>query len=169
VTTLRRQAARVAVVDTNGLVLLLQTRDPADPSIPVWWELPGGGLERGETSEEAARREAWEEAGLQGFAISAPVWEQEAVFDFGGYHFEQHERIHVARLEGPGGEIRPGGLEGVEVEAFIGWRWVPADELHKIVADGTRIIPDWLPEQLPAVLATGLPETPIDMGLLTGR
>jgi 8-oxo-dGTP pyrophosphatase MutT (NUDIX family) len=154
-------------MDPEDRVLLLNARDPADPSVPAWWELPGGGMEGEETSEEAAAREVFEEAGLIGLVMSPVVWVQRAVFDFGGYHFDQRERIHIARAEG--GDIHPGGLEGIEVEAFIGWQWVHFDELAAVVTGGARIIPDWLPEQLPAVLATGYPDVAIDMGLLTGR
>jgi 8-oxo-dGTP pyrophosphatase MutT (NUDIX family) len=165
--TLKRRAARAVVIDPQDRVLLLKARDPADPSVREWWELPGGGIEGDETSEEAAAREVYEEAGLTGLEISPVVWVQHAVFDFGGYHFDQQERIHIAR--GAGGDIHPGALDGIEVDAFIGWQWVPFDQLAAVVADGSRIIPDWLPEQLPAVLAAGYPEVPIEMGLLTGR
>lgn len=165
--TLHRRAARVAVVDPDDRVLLLQATDPADRSRLPWWELPGGGIEPGESSEDAGRREVWEEAGLDGLEMSPPVWENRAVFDFGGYHFDQHEWIHVARH--PGGDVRPGGLEPLEVMSFVDWEWVPVGELGKLPAAGERVIPDWLVEQLPAVLAGGWPEAPIPMGLIEGR
>jgi hypothetical protein len=52
--------------------------------------------------------------------------------------------------------------------AFKGARWWPLDELTTLVAAGGRIIPPWLVEQLPVVLAggPGWPEQPIDMGEL---
>jgi 8-oxo-dGTP pyrophosphatase MutT (NUDIX family) len=167
VLTLRRRAARVVLLDAEGRVLLLKARDPADPVVSAWWELPGGGIEAGESSEDAGRREVFEETGITDLEMGPAVWTQRAVFDFGGYHFDQQERIHIAHCAG--GEVRPGGLEALEVESFIGWSWNPVDALGAIVARGERVIPDWLPEQLPAVLASGLPDEPVDMGLLSGR
>ena len=46
--TLRRQAARVVLLDDRDRVLLLQASDPADPAKGSWWEIPGGGIEGGE-------------------------------------------------------------------------------------------------------------------------
>jgi 8-oxo-dGTP pyrophosphatase MutT (NUDIX family) len=47
-----------ALVFVEGRVLLAQRRDID------WWNLPGGGMEPGETVEEALRREVLEETGL---------------------------------------------------------------------------------------------------------
>lgn len=48
-----------AVILHEGRVLLA-LRDNID-----WWNLPGGGMESGETVDEAVRREVYEETGLE--------------------------------------------------------------------------------------------------------
>jgi len=48
-----------AVIFDGGRVLLAHRRDID------WWNLPGGGMEAGETVEEATRREVREETGLE--------------------------------------------------------------------------------------------------------
>lgn len=54
-----RGAAGARVVDDDGRILL--TREARAPET---WILPGGGHEPGESFEETARRELWEEAGV---------------------------------------------------------------------------------------------------------
>ncbi len=48
-----------ALIFQEGNVLLALRRDID------WWNLPGGGMEVGETVEEAVCREVWEETGLE--------------------------------------------------------------------------------------------------------
>jgi 8-oxo-dGTP pyrophosphatase MutT (NUDIX family) len=54
-----RALAGCVVLDATGRVLLLHRKPPREQ-----WELPGGKVERGESSEDAARREIHEELGL---------------------------------------------------------------------------------------------------------
>jgi 8-oxo-dGTP pyrophosphatase MutT (NUDIX family) len=156
----------VVLLDQSDRVLLLEASDPARPAKGRWWELPGGGIEAGEASAAAARRELYEETGIAGVDMGPCLWRHHATFDFGGYHFDQHEHVHVARSQG--GEYRPAGLEALEAVAFKGARWWPLDELAGLVAGGGRLIPPWLVEQLAAWLASAgsWPATPIDMGEL---
>jgi 8-oxo-dGTP pyrophosphatase MutT (NUDIX family) len=192
--TLRRQAARVVLLDPGDRVLLLEASDPADASKGSWWELPGGGIERGEASGVAAARELYEETGIDGVDMGPCVWRQHAQFTFGGYHFDQHEHIHVARIRTPphrqdldrqepdrghpdredaaqgavrsghGSDYRPAGLEALEALAFKGFRWWSPADLVALLAGGGRVLPPWLPEQLAGVLASGIPVEAIDLG-----
>jgi len=47
------------IFDDQARILLGHRRDID------WWNLPGGGMEAGETVDEALRREVWEETGLE--------------------------------------------------------------------------------------------------------
>src|SRR5260370_30073574 len=80
--TLRRQAARVVLLNPANQIFLMQARDPADPGKGDWWEIPGGGIDRGESSTEAARRELYEETGITTAEIGPRIWVQHVEFDF---------------------------------------------------------------------------------------
>jgi mutator protein MutT len=60
---IERRVAVVFLVDPQGRVLM-QHRDSHAKVSPNQWAMPGGKIEDGETPEEAARREVWEETGL---------------------------------------------------------------------------------------------------------
>lgn len=63
-------AASAVITDAEGRVVLVKRgKDPQKGR----WSVPGGSVEAGETLEEAAAREAWEETGLQ-VAIGRELW-----------------------------------------------------------------------------------------------
>lgn len=159
--TLRRTAARVVLLDERGHVLLLPARDPADRAKPPWWEIPGGGIDPHESSADAARRELHEETGIAHAEIGPCVWIQHAQFSFGGFDFDQHERIHVAWCETVDVEtIQPAGLEALEVLAFGTPRWWSLDDL---LTSDERVLPHRLREFLPDLVAGTVPDEPHDI------
>ena len=151
---LKRTAARVVVLDQHGHVLLLEARDPADASKGQWWEIPGGGIEKGETSAEAALRELYEETGIVEAEIGPCVWTQHSKFTFAGWKFDQHEHVHVAWTDRIDLSTRkPGGLEAFEAMAFGG---------HHLESD-VQVLPRRLREFLPDVVSGNLPAEPVDI------
>jgi 8-oxo-dGTP diphosphatase len=60
-----RVTVGVVLVDSAGRVLMQLRDDRPDIADPGCWAVPGGGLEPGETLDEAARREFLEETGYQ--------------------------------------------------------------------------------------------------------
>jgi 8-oxo-dGTP pyrophosphatase MutT (NUDIX family) len=165
--TFRRNAARVVLLDPDDRVLLLEASDPADRSKGSWWEIPGGGIESGETSADAALRELYEETGIGDVDIGPCVWQQRAKYSFAGYHFDSLDHVHVARARRAQlGDYQPPGLEALEAMAFKGFRWWPVPELAELIAGGGRVIPPWLARELPDYLVAGDPSEPIYMGEL---
>ncbi|MGH3074765.1 MAG: NUDIX domain-containing protein, partial [Gaiellales bacterium] len=77
--------ARAVIPDTEGNVLLDRTHDPAKEGF--YW-FPGGGVEPGETAEEAVKRELIEEAALQ-IDVLKPLYLSENLFvESGEYRHE---------------------------------------------------------------------------------
>jgi 8-oxo-dGTP pyrophosphatase MutT (NUDIX family) len=159
--TLKRRAARVVLLDDRGQLLMLRAHDPADSAKPAWWEIPGGGIDPGETSADGARRELYEETGIRA-EIGPCIWRQHNVFDFAGLHFDQQEYVHVAWCDGDN-EFRPTHLEWIEAQAFEGHRWWALDDL---LASDEPVLPPRLREFLPPIVAGDLPTEPLDIGVI---
>lgn len=154
----RRQAARVVVLDREDRVFLINSNDPANPHARTWWEIPGGGMDPGETSAQAAARELREEAGITSAKMGPVVWTQSVQFTFAGLYFDQDEFIHVAWTEQT--ELVETRLEAFEAMAFQGSRWWTVDE---VVSTSDEFLPPALPRLLPDLVNGVLPDPPLDI------
>jgi len=73
-----RLTSRVLLFDRDSRILLFLTKAP-DTSGIARWLTPGGGVDPGESHADAAVRELFEETGLTGIELGAPVWEHDFV------------------------------------------------------------------------------------------
>ena len=89
-----RQAVRALVVDPGRRILLLHYANEYDS----WWLTPGGGIDAGESDEQALRRELREEIGLEEFAIGPLLWERERYFMLDPEHCGQCNRVYLVRV-----------------------------------------------------------------------
>jgi len=159
---LTRTAARVILVDHAYRVLLQHATDPGLPDAGTWWELPGGGLNWGESSADAALRELREETGLHtGIRVGPCVWTREIRFGFRGLRIHQRELIHVAWLDDPDAPRAAKRHEPLEVGALLGDRWWTLDEL---AASDATFYPSRMPQLMPAVVRGEYGPEPIDVG-----
>ena len=128
----RRLGARLIVQDSDGLVLLLQGRDPGRPEV-LFWVTPGGGVDPGESYEEAAARELLEEAGLEISRLGGVVREEEVEFVFEGVRFLQRQRYFAVQVpvSGTEHELDRRGWTDFERRSITAQRWWSLDELDE--------------------------------------
>jgi 8-oxo-dGTP pyrophosphatase MutT (NUDIX family) len=149
---LERDVVRIVVRDSDDKVLLFHTHELTAPELGEWWELPGGGIDEGETYKEAAVRELWEEAGIvvSPMQLGKPTWRRTACFRHRNLRRLQHEVVVEARLDAPGSNVDDSRRLDYEKEDYFDFRWWPIDE---IVASTQRFYPGRLPALLPRLLA----------------
>lgn len=122
----QRQHDVTFAIERDGLLAVI--RKPLFP--PGAWRIPSGGIARGETFEEGARREALEETGLRIELTGYPLVAR-SVFTHEG------ERLpwvtHVVTATAAEGEIAPRDREEIDDARWMSW-----PELTGPVADELR-------------------------------
>ncbi|NTU58042.1 MAG: NUDIX domain-containing protein [Chlorobiaceae bacterium] len=132
----------------NGEVLLVEHRSfaPEDPLLPEsYWILPGGVVERGETLEEAVRREVQEETGLE-CTVGGMIFVKELLYPHPG-NDGQGSRHHSVSLgfhcEVTGGTLVTGRDPEFpdDRQVILKSSWLPINGLS-----GYDLYPPFLPE-----------------------
>lgn len=124
-----RPTVRVVCVDERCRVLLLCWHDPFDGTHT--WELPGGGVKRGESSLEAARREFHEETGLDPECVRERRVMVERDSYWNGRRYRGSEPVHLACVNRPPSLARD-SLEPHEQRYVEGYCWVAPERAHRL-------------------------------------
>jgi putative (di)nucleoside polyphosphate hydrolase len=143
-----------------------RTNRPGKEVAGGWWQMPQGGIDRGEEPSSAALRELAEETGMRSVRILAetkhwyPYDLPPALMGriWGGKYRGQTQKWFAMTFLGPESEIdlSPPGHEA----EFDAWRWAPMDDVLELIVPFKRdVYANVIAEFRPLALhAAGAPE-----------
>lgn len=133
-----RKGVGVMLFNKDGLVFVAKRIDMTSEA----WQMPQGGIDKGEEPRAAAFRELKEEIGTNNATILAESndWLRYDLPDelvpiiWRGQYRGQEQKWFAMRLEGEESEIE---IEGEHAE-FSEWKWVPIDTLPELIVPFKR-------------------------------
>lgn len=146
-----RDCVGTAVFNAQGLVLIGRRRAGDDPEDSAEfgspWQMPQGGIDRGEAPADTALRELWEETSIRSVEqiAEAPDWiyydlpDEALGIALKGKYRGQRQRWFAFRFTGDDSEIdvtAPGG--GAHRPEFDRWRWEELARLPDLVVPFKR-------------------------------
>ncbi len=145
------------MLDDSDRVLLFRGEDPDQPTTRFWFPT-GGGIESGESAEDAAHREVLEETGLKEISLSPHIWNRRHVFKFYGKYQDVREIWFFARVRAF--TVVTSGFTEIEKEIVKEVRWWTIAELEETT---DVLTPRNLAFLISDLLLNGLPTKPIEV------
>ena len=148
---IKRYAARLLIFNGLNQALLLSTRDASNSEFLNSWEIPGGGINQGESIAEAAVREVYEETGIiiNLESVSKPLWLRCVLYTYRGEKRLQHEAICVTKIKESKPRISFSNREPFEVEDHELMKWWTLEE---VMSSDALFYPRSLPQNIESLL-----------------
>ncbi|KQZ47357.1 RNA pyrophosphohydrolase [Rhizobium sp. Root149] len=139
-----RPCVGVMVLNREGLVWvgrrLSEDNSESDGS-PQLWQMPQGGIDKGEDHLEAAYRELFEETGIRSVSLlrEAPDWIHYDLpshligIGLKGKYRGQKQRWFAFRFEGDESEINIEHPPAGQHQEFDAWAWKPMADLPELI------------------------------------
>ena len=154
-----REAARAILLTPDEHVLLVRFEFPAGRR----WALPGGGIDPGESVDDALHRELFEEVGLTGATIGPHIWNRYHEIPFlNGNYDGQRERIHLVAVPSIFEPTPAFSWDQLNAEYVFELRWWT---IAQISASDERFAPGELGPLLRKLVDAGLPNAPVDVAI----
>jgi putative (di)nucleoside polyphosphate hydrolase len=140
-----RQGVGLCLFNAQGQVLMAERRDRSGA-----WQMPQGGVQKGEDLSKAVLREMKEEIGTDNAEIIAqhpeilryefPDWLQYRGGIFRGKYRGQEQTWFALRYLGTDADIDLSGAHDLEKPEFISWRWCELSETLAMIVDFKRSV-----------------------------